>query len=78
MMHELSQLAINRIGMLLIAALTDLVIGDPQQMWHPVQGVGFVIDRAQKMLRGERTPGRTQSLLSAMRRESALPGEFLY
>ena len=50
-MHELSQLAINRIGMLLIAALTDLVIGDPQQMWHPVQGVGFVIDRAQKMLR---------------------------
>ena len=51
MMHELSQLAINRIGMLLIAALTDLVIGDPQQMWHPVQGVGFVIDRAQKMLR---------------------------
>ena len=51
MMHELSQLAINRIGMLLIAALTDLVIGDPQQMWHPVQGVGFVIDRVQKMLR---------------------------
>ena len=50
-MHELSQLAINRIGMLLIAALTDLVIGDPQQMWHPVQGVGVVIDRVQKMLR---------------------------
>ena len=41
----------NRMIVLLIAALTDLAIGDPQRLWHPVQGIGSVISASEKMLR---------------------------
>lgn len=36
---------------LLIAALVlDLLLGDPQYRWHPIRGVGFVIDRFDRWL----------------------------
>ena len=41
----------NRMIVLLIAALTDLAIGDPQRLWHPVQGIGAVISASEKLLR---------------------------
>ena len=35
-MEWLSQLAKNRMAVLLIAAAVDLLIGDPHRLWHPV------------------------------------------
>lgn len=50
-MDWLPLLAKNRMIVLLIAALTDLAIGDPHRLWHPVQGIGTVINASEKMLR---------------------------
>ena len=41
----------NRIIVLLIAAAVDLLIGDPQRLWHPVQGIGLLISSFEKILR---------------------------
>ena len=41
----------NRIIVLLIAAAVDLLIGDPQRLWHPVQGIGTLISASEKVLR---------------------------
>ena len=50
-MEWLSQLAKNRMAVLLIAAAVDLLIGDPHRLWHPVQGIGAVIEASEKFLR---------------------------
>lgn len=44
-------IAKNRIMVLLIAAVVDLIIGDPVWLWHPVQGIGALISLAEKWLR---------------------------
>ncbi len=50
-MELLRQSAQNRIIVLLIAAAVDLLIGDPHWLWHPVQGIGTLIDFFEKALR---------------------------
>ena len=50
-MELLRQSAQNRIIVLLIAAVVDLLIGDPHWLWHPVQGIGTLIDFFEKALR---------------------------
>ena len=50
-MELLRQSAQNRIIVLLIAAAVDLLIGDPHWLWHPVQGIGTLIDFFEKTLR---------------------------
>ena len=50
-MELLRQPAQNRIIVLLIAAAVDLLIGDPHWLWHPVQGIGSLIDFFEKTLR---------------------------
>lgn len=50
-MEWLPLLAKNRMIVLLIAALTDLAIGDPHGLWHPVQGIGALIGASERMLR---------------------------
>ena len=50
-MELLRQPAQNRIIVLLIAAAVDLLIGDPHWLWHPVQGIGSLIDFFEMTLR---------------------------
>ncbi len=50
-MNFLFYSAQNRIIVLLIAAVVDLLIGDPHWLWHPVQGVGTLINFFEKILR---------------------------
>ena len=50
-MELLRQSAQNRIIVLLIAAAVDLLIGDPHWLWHPVQGIGSLINFFEKALR---------------------------
>lgn len=48
---------------LLVAALVlDLVLGDPQYPWHPIRGIGWVIDRFDRLL----GPGKGESPRSAL------------
>lgn len=42
----------NRVAILLIAAAVDLLIGDPHQLWHPVQGIGALVSLFERILRG--------------------------
>lgn len=35
-----------------IGFLMDLWIGDPEEWWHPVRGIGWLIERLEKSLRG--------------------------
>ncbi|MBO5055361.1 MAG: cobalamin biosynthesis protein CobD [Lachnospiraceae bacterium] len=41
----------ERIFILCIAFLLDLLLGDPHFLWHPVRGMGSVISRTEKLLR---------------------------
>lgn len=50
-MSGLAQAAQNRIWVLIIAAAVDLLIGDPPELWHPVQGIGVLISGAERILR---------------------------
>lgn len=37
----------ERIFIIIIACLLDLVFGDPHWLWHPVQGMGWLIDHVE-------------------------------
>ena len=50
-MTAAAMIARNRILVLLVAAAADLLIGDPQWLWHPVQGIGALISAGEKGLR---------------------------
>lgn len=41
----------NEPGILVAAYLTDLIIGDPQRIPHPVQGIGWCIEKGELILR---------------------------
>ena len=41
----------ERIFIIIIACLLDLVFGDPHWLWHPVQGMGWLIDHAETWMR---------------------------
>ena len=34
-----------------VGCLLDLLFGDPHFLWHPVQGIGWLIEKTEKMLR---------------------------
>ncbi len=36
---------------LLLGFLLDLILGDPQTRWHPVRGIGWIIEKWEKVLR---------------------------
>lgn len=36
---------------LLLGWVLDLIFGDPQWLWHPVRGIGFLISKGEKLLR---------------------------
>ncbi len=74
-MTAAAMIARNRILVLLVAAAADLLIGDPQWLWHPVQGIGALISAGEKGLRrlfrvqfpdGERDPGRERAAGAAL------------
>lgn len=39
--------------MLLIGTFLDLLIGDPHSLWHPVQGIGWLITKTEQRIRGK-------------------------
>ncbi len=41
----------TRIAVLLIAAAVDLLVGDPLWLWHPVQGMGALINASESFFR---------------------------
>lgn len=54
-----------------IGFLLDLWIGDPEEWWHPVRGIGWMVDRLERLLRrcfpkspaGEMTAGGIMALV---------------
>ena len=36
---------------LIIGYILDLILGDPHSWWHPVQGIGYIITKTEKILR---------------------------
>ena len=41
----------ERIFIIIIACLLDLIFGDPHWLWHPVQGMGWLIDHVEAWMR---------------------------
>lgn len=41
----------ERILILLAGCLLDLIVGDPHFLWHPVQGIGWLIEKTEKCIR---------------------------
>ncbi|MCI6240822.1 MAG: adenosylcobinamide-phosphate synthase CbiB [Clostridium sp.] len=41
----------ERIFIIIIACLLDLIFGDPHWLWHPVQGMGWLIDHVETWMR---------------------------
>ena len=56
----------NRICLLILAFILDLLLGDPHRLWHPVQGIGWLITKTerllQKLLGSELPPARTEEV----------------
>lgn len=76
-MGYLPQAAQNRIIVLFIAAVVDLLIGDPHWLWHPVQGVGTLISVFEKILRSLfAVPPREEQSPKAGRTEDAAESFF--
>ena len=34
----------------ILACLSDLILGDPARLYHPVRGIGFLIMKLEKLL----------------------------
>ena len=51
MVHIWEMAAGERICVLVLAVLVDLLVGDPQWLWHPVQGIGLLIRVLEDALR---------------------------
>lgn len=43
----------ERIVILLAGTVLDLLIGDPHSLWHPVQGIGWLITKTEHWIRGK-------------------------
>lgn len=41
----------DRIIVLITAFILDVIIGDPHRLWHPVRGIGWLIERAERGVR---------------------------
>lgn len=44
---------------LIIGSILDFILGDPRGLWHPVQGIGWVISRLERILRRIFPSGKT-------------------
>ncbi len=65
---------VQSLAALIIGSILDLILGDPRRLWHPVQGIGWVIRRLEKILRrffpagrrGERWAGAVLVVLTLL------------
>lgn len=42
---------VQSLAALIIGSILDFILGDPRGLWHPVQGIGWVISRLERILR---------------------------
>ena len=65
---------VQSLAALIIGSIVDFILGDPRELWHPVQGIGWVISRLEKILRrlfpagrrGERWAGSVLVVLTLL------------
>ena len=65
---------VQSLAALIIGSILDFILGDPRELWHPVQGIGWVISRLEKILRrlfpagrrGERWAGAVLVVLTLL------------
>ena len=65
---------VQSLAALIIGSIVDFILGDPRGLWHPVQGIGWVISRLEKILRrlfpagrrGERWAGTVLVVLTLL------------
>ena len=65
---------VQSLAALIIGSIVDFILGDPSELWHPVQGIGWVISRLEKILRrlfpagrrGERWAGAVLVVLTLL------------
>ena len=65
---------VQSLAALIIGSIVDFILGDPRKLWHPVQGIGWVISRLEKILRrlfpagrrGERWAGAVLVVLTLL------------
>ena len=50
---------VQSLAALIIGSIVDFILGDPRELWHPVQGIGWVISRLEKILRRLFPAGRS-------------------
>ena len=76
---------VQSLAALIIGSILDFILGDPRGLWHPVQGIGWVISKLERFLRrlfpagkkGERTAGCFLVLLTLFI-SVGIPGMILY
>lgn len=56
----------EHILILLAGCLLDLIVGDPHFLWHPVQGIGWLIEKTEKCLRGRLPDTAAGAVLAAI------------
>ena len=65
---------VQSLAALIIGSIVDFILGDPRGLWHPVQDIGWVISRLEKILRrlfpagrrGERWAGTVLVVLTLL------------
>lgn len=50
---------VQSLAALIIGSILDFILGDPRGIWHPVQGIGWVISRLERILRRIFPSGKT-------------------
>ena len=50
---------VQSLAALIIGSILDFILGDPRGLWHPVQGIGWVINRLERILRRIFPSGKT-------------------
>ena len=50
---------VQSLAALIIGSILDFILGDPRGLWHPVQGIGWVISRLERILRRIFPSGQT-------------------
>lgn len=51
---------VQSLAALIIGSILDFILGDPRGLWHPVQGIGWVISRLERILRRIFPSGKTR------------------
>lgn len=50
---------VQSLAALIIGSILDFILGEPRGLWHPVQGIGWVISRLERILRRIFPSGKT-------------------